>query len=52
MEEELRLKTGEKYERGRRYHLWGKNPGSIRIGEEKVHVEVPRFYDKEENCTE
>jgi putative transposase len=52
MEEELRLKTGEKYERGRRYHRWGKNPGSIRIGEEKVPVEVPRFYDKEESRTE
>jgi len=46
------LKTGEKYERGRRYHRWGKNPGSIRIGEEKVRVEVPRFYDKEESRTE
>jgi putative transposase len=52
MEEELRLKTGEKYERGKRYHRWGKNPGSIRIGEEKVPVEVPRFYDKEESRTE
>jgi transposase-like protein len=52
MEEERRLKTGEKYERGRRYHRWGKNPGSIRIGEEKVPVEVPRFYDKEESRTE
>ena len=52
MEEELRLKTGEKYERGKRYHRWGKNPGSIRIGEEKVPVEVPRFYDKEASRTE
>jgi len=51
LEEELRLKTGEKYERGKRYHRWGKNPGSIRIGEEKVPVEVPRFYDKEEART-
>jgi putative transposase len=52
MEEELRLKAGEKYERGKRYNRWGKNPGSIRIGEEKVPVEVPRFYDKEEARTE
>jgi len=52
MEEELRSKTGEKYERGKRYHRWGKNPGSIRIGEERVPVEVPRFYDKEESRTE
>lgn len=52
MEEELRLKTGKKYERGKRYNRWGSNPGSIRIGEEKVPVEVPRFYDKEESRTE
>ena len=52
MEEELRMKSGEKYERGRRYHRWGKNPGSLRIGEEKVPVEVRRFYDKEEERTE
>lgn len=52
MEEEMKQKAGEKYERGRRYNRWGKNPGSIRIGEEKVPVEVPRFYDKEEERTE
>jgi len=52
MEEELRLKTGEKYEGGRHYYRWGKNPGSIRIGEEKVPVEAARFYDKEESRTE
>ncbi len=52
MEEELKLKAGEKYERGKRYNRWGNNPGSIRIGEEKVPVEVPRFYDKEAECTE
>jgi len=52
MEEEKKLKTGEKYERGKRYSRWGSNPGSIRIGEEKVPVEVPRFYDKEEERTE
>jgi putative transposase len=52
MEEETKLKTGEKYERGKRYNRWGNNPGSIRIGEEKVPVEVPRFYDKDEDRTE
>lgn len=31
---------------------WGSNPGSIRIGEEKVPVDVPRYYDKEEMRTE
>lgn len=52
MEEESKLKTGEKYERGKRYNRWGNNPGSIRIGAEKVPVEVPRFYDKDEDRTE
>jgi putative transposase len=50
--EELRDKAGEKYERGKRYSRWGQNPGSIRIGEEKVPVEVPRLYDKEKSQTE
>ena len=52
MEEEGQIKAGEKYEREKRYNRWGKNPGSIRIGEEKVPVEVPRFYDKEKGRTE
>lgn len=52
VEEETRKKAGEKYERGKRYNRWGNNPGSIRIGEEKLPVEVPRYYDKEERRTE
>jgi putative transposase len=52
MEEELKEKAGEKYERGKRHNRWGNNPGSIRIGEEKIPIEVPRFYDKEEDRTE
>jgi transposase-like protein len=52
METEINTKAGEKYERGKRYSRWGKNPGSIRIGEEKVPVEVPRYYDKEKGRTE
>lgn len=52
VEEELKEKAGKKYERGKRYSRWGSNPGSIRIGEEKVPVEVARLYDKEEERTE
>jgi putative transposase len=52
MESEQNKKAGEKYERGKRYSRWGSNPGSIRIGEEKVPVDVPRFYDKENDKTE
>lgn len=50
--EELKTKAGEKYERGKRYSRWGSNPGSIRIGEERVPVEVPRLYDKVNDKTE
>jgi transposase-like protein len=52
VEEELDKKAGKKYERETRYSRWGSNPGSIRIGEEKVPVEVPRLYDKQEKRTE
>jgi transposase-like protein len=52
VEEEMKTKAGEKYERGKRYNRWGNNPGSIRIGEEKIPVEVPRFYDKQEDRTQ
>lgn len=52
VESELQEKAGKKYERQKRYNRWGNNPGSIRIGEEKVPVEVPRLYDKKENKTE
>jgi transposase-like protein len=50
--EELKAKAGEKYERGKRYSRWGSNPGSIRIGEERVPVDVPRIYDKDNEKTE
>jgi len=52
VEEEMKEKAGKKYSREKRYSRWGSNPGSIRIGEEKVPVEVPRLYDKEEKRTE
>jgi len=52
VKDELKEKAGKKYERGKRYNRWGSNPGSIRIGEEKVPVEVPRLYNKEEERTE
>jgi putative transposase len=50
--EEIEAKAGRKYERGKGYSRWGSNPGSIRVGEEKVPVEVPRLYNKEEDRTE
>ncbi len=56
LEDEVKTKTGGKYEREKpeegRYSRWGSNPGSIRIGEEKVKIRVPRIYDKENKTTE
>ena len=52
VEEEIKEKAGEKYQREKDYSRWGSNPGSIRIGEEKVPVEVPRLYNKKEERTE
>lgn len=51
-EEEIKQKAGDKYERQKDYSRWGTNPGSIRIGEEKVPVEVPRLYNKKKERTE
>lgn len=49
MQEEIERKCGEKYSREKpnsgRYNRWGYNPGSIKIGDEKLPVEVPRYKD-------
>jgi putative transposase len=54
-EEEVKSKAGEKYSREKpsesKYSRWGNNPGSIRVGEEKVKVKVPRLYDNQEERT-
>lgn len=47
-EDEVNTKAGTKYDRSSQYSRWGSNPGSIRIGEERVRVNVARIYDKEE----
>jgi len=52
VEDEITEKAGNKYERKKSYSRWGSNPGSIRIGEEKVPVDVPRLYDKKQDRTE
>jgi len=52
LEEEVRSLAGNRYTRNKpydgRYSRWGTNPGSVRIGDEKVRIEVPRIYDNEE----
>jgi len=49
LKDEVNQKAGEKYTRAKpfdgRFSRWGYNPGSVRIGEEKVKMEIPRLYD-------
>ena len=35
-----------------RYSRWGSNPGSIKIGDERVKMQIPRLYNTETNKTE
>ena len=43
LESEVREIAGTWYSRGGRYFRWGKNPGWVYMGEQKVKVEVPRL---------
>lgn len=56
MEEEVKEKAGIRYDREKpssgRYSRWGSNPGSIRVGEEKVKIKVPRIHDNQSMITE
>lgn len=49
MDEELEKKCGKKYDRSESYSRWSSNPGSIKIGDEKIPIEVPRYLDKGNN---
>ena len=53
LEEEVTQKAGARYKREKpndgRYSRWGFNPGSVRIGDQKLKVEVPRLYDNEQD---
>jgi hypothetical protein len=52
LEEEVGKKAGERYSHDdHRYSRWGTNPGSVRIGEEKVPIAVPRMVDTETDET-
>lgn len=52
LEMEVSTLSGKRYSHNKpnegRYSRWGYNPGSIRLGSEKVPVEVPRIYDNKE----
>jgi len=42
MEQEVENKAGSRYSRGNTYSRWGVNPGSIRVGAQKIPCQVPR----------
>lgn len=50
MESSIEEKCGERYKHrsreARRYSRWGYNPGSIKVGDEKVKLKVPRYFDE------
>jgi len=56
LEDEVKEKAGLRYDREKpssgRYSRWGSNPGSIRVGEEKVKIKVPRIHDNQKMVTE
>ncbi|MCK4344600.1 MAG: IS256 family transposase [Bacteroidales bacterium] len=43
--------TGERYNHNKpyngRYSRWGYNPGSVKIGDEKIRIDIPRVFDNE-----
>lgn len=52
-EDEVQQKARGRYEREeQKYSRWGSNPGSIRIGSERVKMRIPRLYDKTTKRTE
>lgn len=52
LEEEVEEKAGERYSHDdRRYSRWGTNPGSVRIGDEKVPIAADRMVDTETGKT-
>jgi len=52
LDEEVKEKAGARYNREKpndgRYSRWGFNPGSVRIGDQKLRIEVPRIFDNEQ----
>lgn len=53
LEDEVHQKAGDKYEHSSKpYSRWGSNPGSVKIGKERIKMEIPRLYNKELKQTE
>jgi transposase-like protein len=54
LEDEVKSYTGDWYSHDKphdgRYRRWGSNPGSIKLGERRIKLEVPRIYDNDSDC--
>ena len=52
LEEEVEEKAGKRYSPDhRRFSRWRKNPGSVRIGDEKLPIPVLRMINTEKTCS-
>ena len=51
LEDEVKHYSGNRYSHTKpqngRFSRWGYNPGSVKIGDRKIKVDIPRIYDKE-----
>jgi len=51
-DDEVTQFAGTRYSRSRphngRYNRWGFNPGSVKIGNESIRVDIPRMYDNQD----
>jgi len=56
MQNSITEKCGERYSHEKpeegRYNRWGYNPGSIAVGDEKIPLSVPRYYDDQEKSAQ
>jgi len=54
LEDEVKSYSGSWYSHDKphnsRYSRWGFNPGSVKIGDQRIPVDVPRVYDKYSGC--
>jgi putative transposase len=55
LNDEVTSLAGERYKHdnplSKRYNRWGFNAGSVRIGDEKLRIDVPRVYDQNEKAS-
>jgi len=51
LEDEVKQYTGQRYRHDNgQYSRWGYNRGSIKLGHQRVPIDVPRVYDNANNC--